>query len=266
MDNNERETERIVENDDVPQSSESDDKKYEGTPKKKKRSKSPFVFAGIVLASFAAFMYMQPKQDAASVGTSKVSTQEAASAVREPEEALALPPLGQMESSAVASGVLATPKDVPASVTQTTVPAEVKQSSTETVGRVPAASASAEETTVTAKASEVSIPTAASERELPKPKTLPDAAATGRIAPSNLRRGSVLMSCVTAEDGQKLICTPQERVANKPPRKLRYHNQYRKPARGFASVPRKPVSASKRDGRIEQRVVDEDSRHYRRLF
>ena len=266
MYDNEKETPEIHEHNDTSQYSEPDEKKYEGTPNKKKRSKSPFVFAGIVLASFVAFMYMQPKQDIAPMSASEVSEQVPERASSEQEEHLALPPLGQGEASSAASGVSAASETVVASGTQPQIPNENKQPSTETKGRVAAASTVVEQDAATAKASDARMSTAVSEPAPSKTTASADTSSTGRTVSPKLNGGSVLMSCVETVDGLNLVCTPQERIENNPTRKPRYHNQHRRSAGKHATVPRKPASSTRRSGQTGQRVVDEDSRRYQRLF
>ena len=84
----------IIEHEEIEVSSEDREKKYEGLPKKKKRSKGSFVFGAIVLVSFIAFVYMQLKQEGASPAPSEQIAEEATSEPKPTGEDLTLPPLG----------------------------------------------------------------------------------------------------------------------------------------------------------------------------
>lgn len=236
----------IIEHEEIEVSSEDREKKYEGLPKKKKRSKGPFVFGAIVLVSFIAFVYMQLKQEGASPAPSEQIAEEATSEPKPTGEDLALPPLG--------SGVPTGEEKTPVGETQASVPPVSKPVSKNVPqGTAPAA-----------------IPVVASEASAPKSSQDKGKAEEGikqevkREEKPSKTGATILMKCT--EVGEKSFsCTETERRFHKPARKPSYQVSKRVIKQPVAKMKHHQPRQPKIVAHQQEKTVDNDGK-YRRLF
>lgn len=242
----------IIEHEEIEVSSEDREKKYEGLPKKKKRSKGPFVFGAIVLVSFIVFVYMQPKQESASQASSEQVAEEAASEPKPTGEDLALPPLG----SGIPNGKEKTPvgemqasvppvsKPVPKNVPQETVPAASPVVASE--AKLPVSEASAKSSQDRGKAEEGVKQNVKREEK------------TGKTG------ATILMKCT--EVGEKSFsCTETERRVHKSARKPSHQVSKRVIKQPAAKMKHHQPRQPKIVAHQQEKTVDNDGK-YQRLF
>lgn len=243
----------IIEHEEIEVSSEDREKKYEGLPKKKKRSKGPFVFGAIVLVSFIAFVYMQPKQENASPAPSEQVAEDATSEPKPTGEDLALPPLG--------SGVPNGEEKTPVGETQASVPPVSK----------PVPKNGPQET------ARAAIPVVASEAKLPvleasAPKSSQDKGKAEEGVKQEVKReertgktgATILMKCT--EVGEKSFsCTETERRVHKSARKPSYQVPKRVIKQPASKMKHHQPQQPKIVAHQQEKTVDNDGK-YQRLF